>query len=165
MCKKYTPHYTIEFLVVCVCLQEPPLEEAPYETLPWNNPWHKQSNIKIMVKIIAVKKSANKEGKEFFSLKVQGGVEAIQSQQTGKIYLTVRNCYVSTTFDEATAEALIGTELPGIVKRVESEPYEYTVKGTGEVIMLSHRYEYTPENEQEYSAPKEQKHEAFLAEL
>ncbi len=98
-----------------------------------------------MVKIIAVKQSENKEGKAYVSLKLQGGVEAIQSMQTGKLYLTTRTCFIPTTFDEATAESLIGTQLPGTVKRVESEPYEYTVKETGEVITLSHSYEYTPE--------------------
>lgn len=114
-----------------------------------------------MVKIIAVKKSANKEGKEFFSLKIQGGVEAIQSSETGRMYLTVRNCYVSTTFDEATAEALIGGELPGTVRREESEPYEYTIKATGEVITLSHRYEYSPKEEQDPIMQKEERQVPF----
>jgi len=98
-----------------------------------------------MVKIIATKTSQNTDGKSFVSLKVQGGIEAVQSQQTGKAYLTARTCYVSTTFDEATAESLIGTQLPGTVQRVLSDPYDYTVKETGEVIKLSHRYEYTME--------------------
>ena len=99
-----------------------------------------------MVKVIEVKQSQNIEGKPFVSLKIQGGVEAVQSQQTGKMYLTVRTCYIPTTFDTATAESLIGSEMPGTVKKVESEPYEYTVKDTGEVVMLSHRYEYVPED-------------------
>lgn len=98
-----------------------------------------------MVKVIEVKQSQNTDGKPFVSLKIQGGVEPVQSQQTGKMYLTVRSCYIPTTFDTATAESLIGSEIPGTVKKVESEPYEYTVKATGEVIMLSHRYEYMPE--------------------
>lgn len=118
-----------------------------------------------MVKIIAVKKSANKEGKEFFSLKIQGGVEAIQSNETGRMYLTVRTCYVSTTFDEATARALIGSELLGIVKRVECEPYEYTIKATGELITLAHRYEYSPENELANSAPQEERLVPFQMEF
>lgn len=112
-----------------------------------------------MVKIIAVKKSANKEGKEFFSLKIQGGVEAIQSNETGRMYLTVRTCYVSTTFDEATAEALIGSELPGTVKRVECDPYEYTVKATGEVMTLCHRYEYSRDDEQQLSSQAKEERE------
>jgi hypothetical protein len=122
-------------------------------------------NINIMVKIIAVKKSANKEGKEFFSLKIQGGVEAIQSSETGRMYLTVRTCYISSTFDEATAQALIGSELPGTVKRVESESYEYTIKGSGEVITLSHRYEYFPDDVQVSQEPTEARREVFYEEL
>jgi len=99
-----------------------------------------------MVRVIKLKKSTSNEGKNFISLKVQGGIEAIQSQSTGRMYLTARSAYVSTTFDEATAEALIGTSLPGTVKRVASDPYEYTIKDSGEVVTLSHKFEYMPED-------------------
>lgn len=68
----------------------------------------------------------------------------MQSMQTGRMYLTARTCYISTTFDEATANSLIGKELPGTIERVSSEPYEYKVESTGEVITLSHTYEYKP---------------------
>ena len=95
-----------------------------------------------MVRIIKFKVSVNNEGKSFVSLKLQGDPEAVQSMKTGRFYLTNRVCYVSTTFDEATAKRLIGKELPGTIERVSSEPYEYTVESTGEVITLSHRYEY-----------------------
>ena len=98
-----------------------------------------------MVKVIEVKQSVSSTGKPFVSLKIQGGIEAVQSQQTGKLYLTALTCYIATTFDEVTATALIGIDLPGTVKRVESEPYKYTIKETGEVITLSHSYEYFPE--------------------
>lgn len=98
-----------------------------------------------MVKIIGVKVSENNDGKEFISLKLQGAVEAMQSQQSGKFYLTARTCYISSTFSQAAAESLIGTEIPGTVERVSSEPYQYTLKETGEVISLSHRYEFVPE--------------------
>lgn len=124
-----------------------------------------------MVKIISLKKSENKEGKPFYSLKVQGGVEAVQSNQTGKMYFTVRTCLVPTTFDEATAQSLIGSMLPGTVTRVASEPYEYTIKATGEVIKLAHRYEYSLKEEHEeqeeyqYPDPIGNRQEAFLAEL
>ena len=97
-----------------------------------------------MVRVIKSKISQNKEGKEFVSLKIQGDPEFVQSQNSGKMYLTVRTCYISTTFDEATANALIGKELPGTVERVSSEPYQYTVESTGEVITLAHTYEYKP---------------------
>ena len=37
---------------------------------------------------------------------------------------------------------------------MECPPYEYTVKDTGEVILLTHRYVYVPETKQ--SAPVKQ---------
>jgi hypothetical protein len=97
-----------------------------------------------MVRIIKSKTSHNAEGKPFVSLKLEGDPEAVQSMQTGRMYLTSRTCYISTTFDEATANSLIGKQLPGTIERVPSEPYEYKVESTGEVITLSHRYEYKP---------------------
>ena len=97
-----------------------------------------------MVKIIKTKISQNNDGKSFVSLKLQGDPEFVQSQQTGRMYLTARTCYVTSTFDEATANSLIGKELPGTVERVASEPYEYTVESTGELVVLAHRYEYRP---------------------
>ena len=99
-----------------------------------------------MVRVIAIKKSTSSEGKDFISLKVQGGIEAIQSQTTGRMYLTSRAAYVPTTFDEAMAEELIGTSIQGTVKRVQSDPYEYTIKDTGEVVTLSHSFEYMPDD-------------------
>lgn len=124
-----------------------------------------------MVTIISFKKSTSKDDKEFISLKVQGGVEAVQSNQTGKMYFTVRTCLVPTTFDEATAQSLIGTQLPGTARRVASEPYQYTVKATGEVITLAHRFVYSlkqePEEQEEYQYPNPvgRGREAYLAEL
>lgn len=102
-----------------------------------------------MVKIIGIKVSENKEGKEFISLKLQGGAESVQSLQTGKFYLTARTCYISCTFTQSVAEGFIGSELPGKVVRVNSDAYQYTIKETGEVISLSHRYEFIPETKAE----------------
>lgn len=99
-----------------------------------------------MVRIIDYKLSENADGKEFISLKLQGGLEPIQSQQTGRFYLTAKTCFIPSTFDLRAAEALIGSEMPGKVSRVASDPYQYTVKETGEVLTLSHRYEYRPDD-------------------
>ena len=101
-----------------------------------------------MVKIIGAKQSQNVDGKPFVSLKLQGGIEAVQSQETGKMYLTARTCWIPSTFDVATAKSLIGQDLPGSVQKVATEPYEYTIRQTGEVIMLSHKYEFFPIEEQ-----------------
>jgi hypothetical protein len=101
-----------------------------------------------MAKIISVKVSVNNDGKEFISIKLQGGIETMQSLQTGKFYLTARTCYISSTFSLSDAEALIGCDVPGNVVRVPSDAYLYTIKETGEVISLTHRYEFLPENKE-----------------
>jgi hypothetical protein len=66
-------------------------------------------------------------------------------QRTDKFYVTARKASISSTFDELTCQALIGTELPGKVEKVNCEPYEYTIKDTGEVIVLTHRFDYVEE--------------------
>ncbi len=95
-----------------------------------------------MVRIVNYQKRTTEEGKQFFTLELQGGIEIVKSQETGKSYMTARKASMSCTFDELTCQSLIGTELPGSVRKVECEEYEYTIKDTGEVITLSHRFEY-----------------------
>ena len=98
-----------------------------------------------MVTIIDYKVSQKADGKEFLSLKLQGGVEPIQSSQTGRFYLTAKTCYIPSTFDFASVIGMIGMQLPGKVSRVACEPYSYTIKETGEVLTLAHQYQYEPE--------------------
>ncbi len=98
-----------------------------------------------MVRIINYQKRITDEGKEFFILVVQGGIEMMKSQETGKMYVTARRATISSTFDEATCQALIGTELKGEVEKVNCAPYEYTIRETGEIIKLTHRYEFVEE--------------------
>jgi hypothetical protein len=69
------------------------------------------------------------------------------STKTGQYYATAKKANISSTFDEETCKALIGTEMPGTIVKVESEPFEYTVRETGEIITLNHRYAYAPEVE------------------
>ena len=95
-----------------------------------------------MVRISNYIKRTTEEGREFFTLELQGGVEIVKSQETGKSYMTARKASMSCTFDELTCQSLIGTELPGSVKKVQCEEYSYTIKDTGEIITLSHRFEY-----------------------
>jgi hypothetical protein len=99
-----------------------------------------------MVRIIGYKKRETELGKEFFVLELQGGITMVKFIETGKLYATANKATISSTFDEATCNALIGTELEGKVQKVLSEPYEYTVRETGEVIILSHRFEYVEED-------------------
>ncbi len=95
-----------------------------------------------MVRIANYQKRTTEQGKIFFTLELQGGVEIVKSHETGKSYMTARKASMSCTFDELTCQSLIGTELPGSVKKVECEEYSYTIKDTGEIITLSHRFEY-----------------------
>lgn len=95
-----------------------------------------------MVTVKEVKKAENSMGEEFFGLIVQSGAVAVKSKETGRVYFTAKTAFVSTTFDEETANSMIGQEFDGTIKKVETEPYEYTIEETGEVIQLSHRWEY-----------------------
>ena len=95
-----------------------------------------------MVEIKDYKAITKKDGEKFYALVVQGGVEPTKSGNTGRMYFTVRTATVPTTFDEPTCKSVLGTNFDGHIKKVTCEPYEYTVESTGEVIELSHRWEY-----------------------
>lgn len=98
-----------------------------------------------MVRIVNYQKRQTEEGKAFFVLEIQSGIEMVLSAKTGQYYATAKRANISSTFDEETCKALIGTDMPGNIRKMDSEPYEYTVKETGEIIMLTHRYVYQPE--------------------
>jgi hypothetical protein len=97
-----------------------------------------------MLKIMDYKLRESLEGRTFYALTLQGGIEIVKSS-TGGMYVTIRKCSLPTTFDEPTCVSLLGHELPGKVEKVECEPYEYTIPQTGEVVLLTHRYEYVGE--------------------
>jgi hypothetical protein len=101
-----------------------------------------------MVTISAYHVRQNQDGKSFITLELLGDVELIQSSNTGAFYATAKKCTISSTFPEEVAKTLIGKQLKGRIERVQCEPYEYTVKETGEVVTLTHTYSYSPdENE------------------
>ena len=100
-----------------------------------------------MVKIIDYQKKQNKDGEDFFLLVLQGGLQIVKSEETGRCYATKKQATMSTTFDEATCKSLIGDEIPGSIEKVECEPFEFAKPDTGEVITLSHRWEYVRESD------------------
>ena len=100
-----------------------------------------------MVTIVDFKSYKREDGSIFNSLVVQGGVEAVKSQETGKMYLTAKTARVPSTFNEVTCKFLIGHQLPGKVCKVVTDPYEYAIPDTGEIISLNHHYEYIAEQE------------------
>lgn len=98
-----------------------------------------------MVRIINYEQRKTEDGKAFFVLQIQGGVEMVKSQQTGNFYVTAKKATFSSTFDEATCQSLIGHEMPGSIAKIACAPYEYTIKDTGEIITIAHKFEYVAE--------------------
>lgn len=94
-----------------------------------------------MVKIVDYKARVSMEGKPFFALVLQGGIEIVRSA-SGNSYATAKTASMPTTFTEEVCKGLVGSELPGSIAKVVTDPYEYTVPETGEVLLLSHRFEY-----------------------
>jgi hypothetical protein len=108
--------------------------------------------------MVFVKDYHLREGEKgtYVSLELMGDIELVQSQNTGRFYATARRCFMLSTFDEATAQLLIGKEIPGHIVRVQSEqPYDFTLE-SGEVISLSHRYEYVPPKELKSVPPRKE---------
>lgn len=64
-----------------------------------------------MVTIVGFEKRKNSAEEEFNVLILQGGVEAIISQQSGKPYITARKTSIPCTFGDEFAKSLIGNIL------------------------------------------------------
>jgi hypothetical protein len=102
-----------------------------------------------MVTIIGYRLAKNKDEKEFIALELQSDLDLVQSMGTGNFYATARRCSITSTFNEETAKSLIGKQLPGSIKRVESDAYDFVIPNTGEVVKLQHTYQYSPEEANE----------------
>lgn len=102
-----------------------------------------------MVTITNYLERQRKDGTSFIVLEITGGIELVQSTNSGNFYATVRKCSIPSTFDASIAKKLIGSEIPGQIVRVQVDPYEYINKRTGEVMQLQHSYAYRPEGSME----------------
>ena len=102
-----------------------------------------------MVTIVDYKQRENEDGESFFVLVIQGGLEMVKSQESNRYYATARKTNVPSTFNEITCKGLVGSQMPGKIQKVETDPYEYTVEETGEILELNFRYEYVPEEEKD----------------
>ena len=98
-----------------------------------------------MVTVTNYSTRVRKDGTTFIALEISGGVELVQSNNTGKFYATVRKTSIPSTFDEAIAKGLIGSQMKGDVVRVQVDPYDFVDKRSGEIIKLQHSYAYQPE--------------------
>ena len=116
-----------------------------------------------MVRITNYKTRTKEDGTEFYLLEVQGGIEMVKSKTTNQYYATAKKATVSTTFDEDTCRGLIGTDFPGKIAKIKTEPYQYTIRETGEVVALEHRYMYLPDDiESDEEKRAKQLEEAFV---
>ncbi len=100
-----------------------------------------------MVRIVNFAERHNALGQPFYALMLQGGVEMVKSNTTGRFYATAKQSSVTSTFDEETCRRLIGSEMPGSIKKVPCESHAYAVPETGEVVTITSRWEYVPEGE------------------
>lgn len=98
-----------------------------------------------MVTVSNYQPRTSTEGKEYFALELQSDdLEFVISQTTGRHYVTARKCWISSTFNEAMCQKMIGKSMVGSIAKVECQPYEFTIPETGEVITRQHRYDYSP---------------------
>ena len=104
----------------------------------------------------------SKEGKSFISLELTGDLEMVQSSKNGRFYATMKRCFVSSTFTEAIAQRMLGKQMPGRIVKQEAEPYDYTLPETGEVIQLSHRYGYLPDESNSVKVEVEQEEKELV---
>lgn len=99
-----------------------------------------------MVTVINFKKRKNAKDEDFFTLELQGEVELIRAVNTGKFYAHARKATITTTLNEPTCKALIGTKFPGLIKKVACDEYSYLMPGTNDTITLNHQYQYLAED-------------------
>lgn len=97
-----------------------------------------------MVTISGYAERESKDGKKFYALTIQGGMEMVLSETSGSYYATAKQASITSTFDEKTCQGLVGSKLPGKVSKVVCQPFDYTVRETGEIISLNHRWVYSP---------------------
>lgn len=98
-----------------------------------------------MVRIIDVQERETAEGDSYNVLILQGKIEPVISQTSGRPYLTARETSIPCTFDMDTAKQLVGTQLKGDIERIECEPYEFIIPDTGKKLKLTHTYRYNPD--------------------
>jgi hypothetical protein len=99
-----------------------------------------------MITVVSFEKRKRESGEEFLVLIGEGSPEIVQSNN-GNHYLVARRCSIPAALSEEGCKAMIGQKLPGSIEKVESEPYEYKVPSTGQVIELKHTYKYNPNSQ------------------
>ncbi len=107
-----------------------------------------------MVTITGFKQRESADGKKFIVLELEGGIQVQTSSSTGKPYATVSKATLPCTFDQQTANELVGTTLPGTIIKEDCEPYSFISQSTNEEVTLTFKHVYkAPENASEEQRP------------
>ena len=132
----FSLHFSLQKSLI-IKTNTPPMVGVGHGAPPSNN------KTLIMVTVKNFKQRQSKESGEFFNVLVlQGDVAPVKSTQTGRMYFTAKTCSVPCTFDDETCKSIIGSTFPGQIVKVECDEYDFAIPETGEVIQLSHRWEY-----------------------
>lgn len=100
-----------------------------------------------MVTVTSFKEREGKDGKNYAVLELSGEMEIVFSKETGRPYITARRTIIPATFPAEMCKNLIGKQIPGSIKKVQTEKYEYTLPESGKVIELSYRWEYSKDED------------------
>jgi hypothetical protein len=98
-----------------------------------------------MIIIEGVAERKNQKGETFVSLLLTGNVEMVKNKKGG-FYATVRKASVPSTISLVAAKSLIGTKMPGTIKKVPCEAYMFKTQ-SGEEVEIDFTYEYSEEAE------------------
>jgi hypothetical protein len=79
-------------------------------------------------------------------LLLQGSIDVVKSNTTGKQYITAHKVSMVCTLDQDSCKEQIGTKLPGSIEKVSCAPYEFMIPQSGEKVMLNYTYQYNAEN-------------------
>ena len=85
------------------------------------------------------------EGNQYSMLELSGDIEVQISKASGRPYFLTRKCSIPAALPSEMCISLLGKQIPGNIKKIDCEAYDYTVPSTGEVIQLKHRFEFQPE--------------------
>lgn len=98
-----------------------------------------------MVTVSGYAVKQNQVGENFIVLILQGDLELVKSKSTGNFYATCKKCSISSTFNEQQAAAMVGKQIPGRIQKEACEPYEFVVPETAEILEMSYRWTYVPD--------------------
>ena len=100
-----------------------------------------------MVRITKVTKKKNKNDKPFCIIEVEGSCEVVFSKSTGQAFAQIKKAKIFSNESYASCSLLVGSTLPGEIKKVSCEPYSFKIRGSEKSVTLDYRYQYVEESD------------------